>query len=135
MRPDSQRRIHSTNQQSTVRHSRSISISVVPCSGDNQPYISTEEMVDAFSLAPSTPSRIPASKIQNAKMVHTPPLPSRKLLQLLPISIGTTRRKSHDSQAEPANHKWVGALCVTSVPKRRSSHRNWIFKKHILHLA
>uniref|UniRef100_A0A3Q2YAK1 Kinase suppressor of ras 1 n=1 Tax=Hippocampus comes TaxID=109280 RepID=A0A3Q2YAK1_HIPCM len=123
--PDSQRRIHSTNQQSTVRHSRSISISVVPCSGDNQPYIPTEEMVDAFSLAPSTPSRIPASKIQTAKTVHTPPPPSRKLLQLLPISIGPTRSKSHDSQAEPANHKWVVALCVTSVPKRHLAvHRS-----------
>ncbi|XP_051934978.1 kinase suppressor of Ras 1 isoform X1 [Hippocampus zosterae] len=105
MRPDSQRRIHSTNQQSTVRHSRSISISVVPCSGDNQPYIPTEEMVDTFSLAPSTPSRIPASKIQTAKTVHTPPPPSRKLLQLLPISIGPTRSKSQDSQAESANHR------------------------------
>ncbi|XP_077422557.1 kinase suppressor of Ras 1-like [Vanacampus margaritifer] len=100
---------HATEQQPSVSHSRSISISVVPCSGDSQPYIPTEEMVDAFSVEPSTPSRIRASKIQSTKTANTLP-PSRKLLHLLPVSIGPTRSKSYESQVvnrteEPANHK------------------------------
>ncbi|XP_057694886.1 kinase suppressor of Ras 1-like isoform X1 [Corythoichthys intestinalis] len=89
----------------TVGHGRSISISVVPCSGESPPYIPPEEMSPAFS-EPNTPSRIRASKLQTAKTAHTLPSPSRKLLQLLPMS----RSKSHDSQPvnhteEPANHK------------------------------
>ncbi|XP_061538735.1 kinase suppressor of Ras 1 isoform X1 [Phycodurus eques] len=117
MRPNSQQHTdglpavtHSSNQQPTVSQGRSISISAIPCWSDNQPYVPSEEMLDAFSPDPSTPSRIRASKIQRAKTARTPPPHSRKLLQLLPISIGPARSKSHESQVvnrteEPANHK------------------------------
>lgn len=80
-------------QQPAAAHGRSISISVVPCS---------EETADAFAL-------LPPSKPRAAKPSHTPPPPSRKLLQLLP-NIVLTRSKSQESQLanrieEPAAHK------------------------------
>nr|XP_046244045.1 kinase suppressor of Ras 1-like isoform X2 [Scatophagus argus] len=98
-----------TPHRPTSTHGRSISISVVPCSTDQQPYIPAEEMTDAFTREPSTPSATQASKTQTPKPSHTPPLPSRKLLQLLP-NIVLTRSKSHESQLtnrieEPATHK------------------------------
>lgn len=101
----------STPLQPTSTHGRSISISVVPCSGDHRLYISPEEMTDAFTLEPSTPPAPRASKTRTAKPTHTPPLPSRKLLQLLP-NIALTKSKSHESQLanrieEPAAQKWV----------------------------
>lgn len=100
-----------TPLQPTSTHGRSISISVVPCSDDQRPYISAEEMTDAFSLEPSTPPATRASKTRAARPSHTPPPPSRKLLQLLP-NIALMRSKSHESQLanrieEPATHKWV----------------------------
>ncbi|KAI3354691.1 hypothetical protein L3Q82_019182 [Scortum barcoo] len=90
-------------------HGRSISISVVPCSDDQRPYISAEEMTDAFNLEPSTPPATRASKTRSAKPSHTPPPPSRKLLQLFP-NITLMRSKSHESQLanrieEPATNK------------------------------
>ncbi|XP_070761626.1 kinase suppressor of Ras 1-like isoform X2 [Enoplosus armatus] len=100
----------STPLQPTSTHGRSISISVVPCSDDQRLYVSPEEMTDAFTLEPSTPQTIRASKTRTAKPSHTPPLPpSRKLLQLLP-NIALTKSKSHESQLanrieEPATHK------------------------------
>ena len=100
-----------TPLQPTSGHGRSISISVVPCSGEQRPYISTEEMLDAFTPEPSSPPVTRATKTRAAKPSHTPPLPSRKLLQLFP-NIALTRSKSHESQLanrieEPATHKWV----------------------------
>ncbi|XP_037124310.1 kinase suppressor of Ras 1-like isoform X3 [Syngnathus acus] len=110
----------STKKQPTIKHGRSISISVVPCSGDNQPHISTEEMVDAFSSELSTASRIRSSKMQTTKSAHTLPRHSHKLLQLLPISIGPTRSKSHELQVvnyteEPANQKVNRKKALASI--------------------
>ncbi|XP_073338017.1 kinase suppressor of Ras 1-like isoform X2 [Pagrus major] len=98
-----------TPLQPTSAHGRSISISVVPCSNDHRPFISADEMTDAFTVEPSTPPATRASKTRTAKPSHTPPLPSRKFLQLLP-NIAMTRCKSHESQLanrieEPATHK------------------------------
>ncbi|XP_078140207.1 kinase suppressor of Ras 1-like isoform X1 [Centroberyx gerrardi] len=99
----------STPRLPTSTHGRSISISVVPCLDDHRPYISTEEMADAFSSTPTPPHVTPPSKRRAAKLPHTPPPPSRKLLQLLP-NITLTRSKSHESQLgnrieEPATNK------------------------------
>ncbi|XP_029301595.1 kinase suppressor of Ras 1-like isoform X2 [Cottoperca gobio] len=96
----------STPLQPSSTHGRSISISVVPCSDDHRPCILTE---DAFTLEPSTPPATRASKPRTAKASHTPPLSSRKLLQLLP-NITLPRSKSHESQLanrieETAAHK------------------------------
>ncbi|XP_031728306.1 kinase suppressor of Ras 1-like isoform X2 [Anarrhichthys ocellatus] len=90
----------------TSTHGRSISISVVPCSADQRACILTE---DAFTLEPSNPPATRASKPHTGKPSHTPPPPSRKLLQLLP-NIAMTRSKSQESQLanrieEPATHK------------------------------
>lgn len=79
-------------------HGRSISISVVPCSDNRRP----EEVTDAFTPEPS--------KMRMAKSSHTPPPPSRKLLQLFP-NIVLTRSKSQESQLanrieEPATLRW-----------------------------
>ncbi|XP_040901860.1 kinase suppressor of Ras 1-like isoform X2 [Toxotes jaculatrix] len=95
--------------QPTSTHSASISISVVPCSDDQRPYASADEMTDVFALEPSSPPATQASKMRTSKPSHTPPPPSRKLLQLLP-NIALTRSKSHESQLanrieEPATHK------------------------------
>ncbi|XP_035535644.1 kinase suppressor of Ras 1-like [Morone saxatilis] len=95
-----------TRLQATSAHGRSISISVVPCSNDQRPYISAEEMADAFALEPSSPPASRALKTRT-KPSHTPPPPSRKLLQLLP---NMTRSKSHESQLanrieEPVSNK------------------------------
>lgn len=81
----------------TTSHGRSISISVVPCSDNHRTSISAEEMGDAFAPEPSTPSVTQATKTRASKHPHTPPPPSRKLLQLLP-NIALTRSKSHESQ-------------------------------------
>ncbi|XP_028275535.1 kinase suppressor of Ras 1-like isoform X2 [Parambassis ranga] len=81
----------------TTSHGRSISISVVPCSDNQRPSISAEEMADAFAPEPSTPPLTRATKTRATKHPHTPPPPSRKLLQLLP-NIALTRSKSHESQ-------------------------------------
>ncbi|XP_029985343.1 kinase suppressor of Ras 1-like [Sphaeramia orbicularis] len=88
---------------SSPAHSRSISISVVPCS------VSAEETPDPFSQDPRTPPLGHTSKTHPTKASHTPPLASRKLLQLLP-NIGLTRSKSHESQLanrieEPTNQR------------------------------
>ncbi|CAJ1065921.1 kinase suppressor of Ras 1-like isoform X2 [Xyrichtys novacula] len=83
--------------QPITNHGRSISISVVPCSGEQRTYISTEEMTDAFSPEPSTPPPSRASKSRTLKSCQTPPPPSRKLLQLFP-TINLTRSKSQESQ-------------------------------------
>ncbi|KAM4627453.1 kinase suppressor of Ras 1-like isoform 2-T2 [Polymixia lowei] len=93
----------------TNTHGRSISISVVPCSDDRRPCISTENMADAFPSSPATPPVTPPSKRCAAKPAQTPPPASRKLLQLLP-DIALTRSKSHESQLvncieEPAPNK------------------------------
>uniref|UniRef100_A0A8C4DJ92 Kinase suppressor of ras 1b n=1 Tax=Dicentrarchus labrax TaxID=13489 RepID=A0A8C4DJ92_DICLA len=98
-----------TPLQATSAHGRSISISVVPCSNDQRPYVSAEEMADAFALEQSSPPASRALKTHNAKPSHTPPPPSRKLLQLLP---NMTRSKSHESQLanrieEATSNKWV----------------------------
>lgn len=98
-----------TPLQPTNTHGRSVSISVVPCSNDQRPYISAEEMTDAFSQEPSTLTATQASKTRSDKPSLTPPPPSRKLLQLLP-NIALTRSKSHESQLanrieEPATLK------------------------------
>ncbi|KAM8769561.1 kinase suppressor of Ras 1-like isoform 1-T1 [Acanthopagrus schlegelii] len=95
--------------QPTSAHSRSISISVVPCSNDYRPFISADEMTDAFTVEPSTPPTTRASKTRTAKPSHTPPLSSRRFLQLLP-NMTMTRCKSHESQLasrieEPSTHK------------------------------
>uniref|UniRef100_UPI0037E94712 kinase suppressor of Ras 1-like isoform X1 n=2 Tax=Semicossyphus pulcher TaxID=241346 RepID=UPI0037E94712 len=95
--------------QTTTNHGRSISISVVPCSGEQRAYISAEEMTDAFAPEPMTPPAIRVPKTRPAKSSHTPPPPSRKLLQLLP-NIALTRSKSQESQLanrieEPAAHR------------------------------
>ncbi|XP_029923532.1 kinase suppressor of Ras 1-like isoform X2 [Myripristis murdjan] len=99
----------STPQLPPSTHGRSISISVVPCLNDQKPYISAEEMTDAFPSTPATPPITPLSKRRNAKPPHTPPPPAHKLLQLLP-NITLTRSKSHESQLasrieEPATNK------------------------------
>ncbi|XP_061684070.1 kinase suppressor of Ras 1-like isoform X2 [Syngnathoides biaculeatus] len=101
---------HSSKQQPTVSQGRSISISVIPCWGDNQPYLPSEEMFDAFSLDRNTPPTLRASKIQTPKTAHTQPPHSRKWLQLMPISTGPARSKSHDLQMvnrteEPTSYK------------------------------
>ncbi|XP_041666472.1 kinase suppressor of Ras 1-like isoform X1 [Cheilinus undulatus] len=83
--------------QPTTNHGRSISISVVPCSEEQRTYISTEEMIDAFTPELSTPPPGRSSKTRTAKSSQTPPPPSRKLLQLFP-NINLTRSKSHESQ-------------------------------------
>uniref|UniRef100_A0A673BGE1 Kinase suppressor of ras 1 n=1 Tax=Sphaeramia orbicularis TaxID=375764 RepID=A0A673BGE1_9TELE len=62
---------------------------------------SAEETPDPFSQDPRTPPLGHTSKTHPTKASHTPPLASRKLLQLLP-NIGLTRSKSHESQL--ANH-------------------------------
>ncbi|XP_034384473.1 kinase suppressor of Ras 1-like isoform X2 [Cyclopterus lumpus] len=80
--------------QPTSTHGRSISISVVPCSGAQRACVVSE---DAFTLEPSHPGATPASKTHSSKPSHIPPPPSRKLLQLLP-NITMTRSKSHESQ-------------------------------------
>ncbi|XP_039987375.1 kinase suppressor of Ras 1-like isoform X2 [Xiphias gladius] len=95
--------------QPASTHSPSISISVVPCSDDQRPYISTDEMTDIFTPEPSTPPATQPSKTRTAKPSHTTPPPSCKLLQLLP-NIALTRSKSQESQLgnrieEPATHK------------------------------
>ncbi|XP_070685055.1 kinase suppressor of Ras 1-like isoform X2 [Pempheris klunzingeri] len=92
-------------------HGCSISTSVVPCSGDHRAFVSTVEMSDAFPLEPSTPPPPRASKMHPTKPSHTPPLPPRKLLQLLP-NITLTRSKSHESQLprrieEPVKHRAI----------------------------
>ncbi|XP_059187031.1 kinase suppressor of Ras 1-like isoform X2 [Centropristis striata] len=92
--------------QPTSTHGRSISISVVPCSGAQRPSISTE---DPFILEPSTPPASRGSKTRTVKTSHTPPPPSRKLLQLFP-NIALTRSKSQESQLanrieQPAAHR------------------------------
>lgn len=66
-------------------------------------------MNDTFTPDPSTTPVTRASKTRSAKPSHTPPPPSRKLLQLLP-NIALTRSKSHESQLanrieEPTSHK------------------------------
>ncbi|XP_038549206.1 kinase suppressor of Ras 1-like isoform X3 [Micropterus salmoides] len=99
----------STPLQPTSAHGRSISISVLPCSDDQRPYISPEEMTDAFVLDPGPPPATRTSKTRTAKPSYTPPPPSRKLLQFFP-NITMTRSKSHESQLanrieEPATHK------------------------------
>nr|XP_057936153.1 kinase suppressor of Ras 1-like isoform X2 [Doryrhamphus excisus]XP_057936154.1 kinase suppressor of Ras 1-like isoform X2 [Doryrhamphus excisus]XP_057936155.1 kinase suppressor of Ras 1-like isoform X2 [Doryrhamphus excisus] len=104
------------DSQQPVSHGRLISVSVVPSSDDNSPYVPTEEMVDPFSVEPSTPPK-------SAKTVHTPPPPSRKLLQLLPFSIALTRSKSHESQlanrieepAKPKSNKKNKALAALQL--------------------
>nr|XP_033952992.1 kinase suppressor of Ras 1-like isoform X2 [Pseudochaenichthys georgianus] len=101
----------------TSAHGRSISISVVPCSGDHKP-ISLAE--DAF--LPNTPPASRVSKACTALPSQTPPPPSRKLLQLLP-NITLPRSKSQESQLAnrievPATHrggkrnKVLGALHI-----------------------
>ncbi|XP_037631164.1 kinase suppressor of Ras 1-like isoform X1 [Sebastes umbrosus] len=97
-----------THQLPTGTHGRSISISVVPCSNDRGPETCTLTE-DAFAPEQSTPPATRASKTHTAKTSHTPPLTSRKLLQLLP-NIALTRTKSHELQLanrieEPATHK------------------------------
>ncbi|XP_018556089.1 kinase suppressor of Ras 1 isoform X2 [Lates calcarifer] len=96
----------STLQQPISTNSPSISISMVPCSDDQRPDISAD---DIFTMETSTPSAIQTSKTRTSKPSHTPPLPSRKLLHLLP-NIALTRSKSHESQLanrieEPATQK------------------------------
>ncbi|XP_075993772.1 kinase suppressor of Ras 1-like isoform X2 [Genypterus blacodes] len=76
-------------------HGRSVSISVVPCGGDHRPYMSPEDMTDAFAAVPSTPPVTQTSK-HGGKSSHTPPT-HRKLLQLFP-NITMTRSKSQESQ-------------------------------------
>uniref|UniRef100_A0A671VNM4 Kinase suppressor of ras 1b n=1 Tax=Sparus aurata TaxID=8175 RepID=A0A671VNM4_SPAAU len=90
-----------TPLQPTSTHGRSISISVVPCSNDYRPFITADEMTDAFTVEPSTPPTTRTSKTCTVKPSHTPPLSSRRFLQLLP-NITMTRCKSHESQL--ANH-------------------------------
>ncbi|XP_069022666.1 kinase suppressor of Ras 1-like isoform X2 [Embiotoca jacksoni] len=80
--------------QPAAHHGRSVSISVLPCSDGPRPSVSSEEMTDAEL---STPPATPVSKMCTAKPSHTPPLPSHKLLQLLP-NIVLTRSKSQESQ-------------------------------------
>lgn len=99
----------STYNSGSPAHGRSISISVVPCSDEKRPSVCADDPPDAFSPEPRTPPVAHASKTRTAKASHTPPLASRKLLQLLP-NIGLTRSKSHESQLanrieEPANQR------------------------------
>lgn len=80
-----------------ANHGRSISISVVPCS---------DSSAEESPLSSRTPRWRPT------KASHTPPPPSRKLLQLLP-NIVLTRSKSQESQLanrieEPAAPRWGG---------------------------
>ncbi|XP_071327747.1 kinase suppressor of Ras 1-like isoform X2 [Trachinotus anak] len=95
----------STPLPPTSTRSPSVSMSVAPCSNDQRPDISADETTDIFTLEPSTQT----SKIRTARPSHTPPPPSRKLLQLLP-TIALTRSKSQESQLanrieEPATHR------------------------------
>ncbi|XP_039640636.1 kinase suppressor of Ras 1-like isoform X2 [Perca fluviatilis] len=87
----------STPLPPTSTHARSISISVLPCSDG------------AFTLEPSPLPATRAPKTRTTTPSHTPPPPSRKLLQLLP-NIALTRSKSQESQLanrieDPAAHK------------------------------
>ncbi|XP_013770666.1 kinase suppressor of Ras 1-like isoform X2 [Pundamilia nyererei] len=91
-----------TSLKPNSNHGRSISISVVPCSDDQRPTVPAENMSDPFSLESSTPSLTQVSKTHTFKSSHTPPPPSRKLLQLLP-NIALTKNKSHDSQPTNRN--------------------------------
>uniref|UniRef100_A0A3B4WJ05 Kinase suppressor of ras 1b n=1 Tax=Seriola lalandi dorsalis TaxID=1841481 RepID=A0A3B4WJ05_SERLL len=91
----------STPLPPTSSRSPSVSISVAPCSDDQRPADGT---TDIFAVEPSAQT----SKTRTAKPSHTPPPPSRKLLQLLP-NIALTRSKSQESQLanrieEPAAH-------------------------------
>ncbi|XP_023284231.1 kinase suppressor of Ras 1-like isoform X1 [Seriola lalandi dorsalis] len=92
----------STPLPPTSSRSPSVSISVAPCSDDQRPADGT---TDIFAVEPSAQT----SKTRTAKPSHTPPPPSRKLLQLLP-NIALTRSKSQESQLanrieEPAAHR------------------------------
>uniref|UniRef100_A0A3B4V850 Kinase suppressor of ras 1 n=1 Tax=Seriola dumerili TaxID=41447 RepID=A0A3B4V850_SERDU len=84
----------STPLPPTSSRSPSVSISVAPCSDDQRPADGTTNI---FAVEPSAQT----SKTRTAKPSHTPPPPSRKLLQLLP-NIALTRSKSQESQL--ANH-------------------------------
>uniref|UniRef100_A0AAX7UH97 Kinase suppressor of ras 1b n=1 Tax=Astatotilapia calliptera TaxID=8154 RepID=A0AAX7UH97_ASTCA len=102
-----------TSLKPNSNHGRSISISVVPCSDDQGPTVPAENMSDPFSLESSTPSLTQVSKTHTFKSSHTPPPPSRKLLQLLP-NIALTKNKSHDSQPTNRNED-------PGTPMQRSS--------------
>uniref|UniRef100_A0A3Q3BL61 Kinase suppressor of ras 1b n=1 Tax=Haplochromis burtoni TaxID=8153 RepID=A0A3Q3BL61_HAPBU len=102
-----------TSLKPNSNHGRSISISVVPCSDDQRPTVPAENMSDPFSLESSTPSLTQVSKTHTFKSSHTPPPPSRKLLQLLP-NIALTKNKSHDSQPTNRNED-------PGTPMQRSS--------------
>ncbi|XP_035010120.1 kinase suppressor of Ras 1 isoform X1 [Hippoglossus stenolepis] len=95
--------------QPTGPRGHSISISVAPCSDNQRPYVSPDETPDVFTLDPSTPPATQTSKTRTARASHTSPLPSRKLLQLLPL-IALARSRCQESQLanrieEPASHK------------------------------
>ncbi|KAM9317912.1 kinase suppressor of Ras 1-like isoform 2-T2 [Pholidichthys leucotaenia] len=102
----------SNTLQPSSSHGRSISISVMPCSNEHRPSISTEEMTDAFSLEPGIPPIGRASKPRSSRPSHTLPPPSstsRILHQLFP-NIAMSRSKSQESQVadrveDPATHK------------------------------
>ncbi|XP_029963774.1 kinase suppressor of Ras 1-like isoform X3 [Salarias fasciatus] len=95
--------------QPAVVHGRSISISVVPCSTEHRPSVSTEDMPVAFMAEPGSPPSIRAFRTRAAKTSNTPPPPSRKLLQLLP-NLTLPRSKSQESQLahrveDPSAHR------------------------------
>ena len=111
--PQSPGLLPSTHSTRSPTHGRSVSVSIVPCSDHQVPYICAEDTMDAFTpsahiLAP--PPVTPTTKSRN-KLPRTTPPSSRKLLQLLP-NISLTRSKSQESQLanrieEPTPRKWV----------------------------
>ncbi|XP_068173759.1 kinase suppressor of Ras 1-like isoform X3 [Antennarius striatus] len=94
-------------------HGRSISLSVMPCSRDQIPQMSTEEMSDTFALELSI-----ASRTRPLKPSQTHPLPSNKLLQLLP-NILLTRGKS---QEPPLSHRLEDPAAHKACRKNRGSN-------------
>ncbi|XP_062328623.1 kinase suppressor of Ras 1-like isoform X2 [Osmerus eperlanus] len=93
------RSTHSTHSPTHSTHGRSVSVSIVPCSDHQVPYICTEDTMDAFTPSAhilATPPATPTTKSRN-KLPRTTPPSSRKLLQLLP-NISLTRSKSQESQ-------------------------------------
>lgn len=113
LHPQSPGLLPSTHSTHSPTHGRSVSVSIVPCSDHQVPYICTEDTMDAFTPSAhilATPPATPTTKSRN-KLPRTTPPSSRKLLQLLP-NISLTRSKSQESQLanrieEPTPRKWV----------------------------
>lgn len=91
-------------------------------------------MTDAFAVMPSTPPVTQSSK-HSAKYPHTPPPPSRKLLQLFP-NITLTRSKSQESQLanrieEPTTQKCVLGLILQSCLIVKMVDTSFLFENSI----